>query len=76
MQHEHVDFPEALKMLAARYHITLPDRQLSDAERARLKERDLSSVASSASDYSSTSGGSTGGGFVGGGGGEGGGGGW
>lgn len=40
MQHEHVDFPEALKMLAARYHITLPDRQLSDAERARLKERD------------------------------------
>ena len=32
MQHEHVDFPEALKMLAARYHITLPDRQLSDAE--------------------------------------------
>ena len=36
----------------------------------------LSSVASSASDYSSTSGGSTGGGFVGGGGGGGGGGGW
>ena len=36
----------------------------------------LSSVASSASDYSSTSGGSTGGGFTGGGGGGGGGGGW
>ena len=36
----------------------------------------LSSVASSANDYSSTSGGSTGGGFVGGGGGGGGGGGW
>ena len=36
----------------------------------------LSSVASSASDYSSTSGGSTGGGFAGGGGGGGGGGGW
>ena len=32
MQYHHIDFPEALKQLAGRYHIDLPERQMSAAE--------------------------------------------
>ena len=35
MQYERVDFPEALKRLAERYQIVLPERDLSEAEKAR-----------------------------------------
>lgn len=40
MQYQHIDFPEALKQLAGRYHIELPERQMSEAEQARLRLRE------------------------------------
>jgi DNA primase len=40
MKYHHMTFPEALKELARRYQIDLPERNLSDAERARLRQRD------------------------------------
>jgi len=40
MQFHHLDFPEALKQLAAKYRIELPERQLSEAEQARLRLRE------------------------------------
>ncbi len=40
MQFHHFDFPEALKQLAAKYRIELSERQLSEAEQARLRLRE------------------------------------
>ena len=39
MQYHHIDFPEALKQLAGRYHIDLPERQMSAAEQERIQLR-------------------------------------
>lgn len=41
MKFHHMEFPEALKMLAQKYGIELPARQLSDSEQAQLRQRDL-----------------------------------
>lgn len=41
MKFHHMEFPEALKMLAQRFGIELPTRQLSESEQARLRHRDL-----------------------------------
>lgn len=40
MQYLHVDFPEALKQLAKKYHVDLPERQLSGADQARMRLRE------------------------------------
>ena len=41
MKYHHCDFPEALKILAGKYHIDLPKRQMSEEEKKRiaLKEK-------------------------------------
>ena len=41
MKYHRLSFPEALKELARRYHIDLPEPQLSDADRKRIREREL-----------------------------------
>lgn len=41
MKYHRLPFPEALKELAQRYHIDLPEPQLSDADRKRIREREL-----------------------------------
>lgn len=41
MKFHHMEFPEALKMLAQKYGIELPARQLSETEQAQLRQRDL-----------------------------------
>jgi DNA primase len=41
MKYHRLSFPEALKELARRYHIDLPEPRLSDADRKRIRERDL-----------------------------------
>ena len=40
MKYHHLTFPDALKDLARRYHIDLPERKLSDADRARMRKRE------------------------------------
>ena len=40
MKFHHMDFPDALKMLAQKYGIELPERQLSPSEQAHLRQRD------------------------------------
>ena len=40
MKYHHLTFPDALKDLANRYHIDLPERKLSDADRARMRKRE------------------------------------
>lgn len=40
MKYHHMTFPEALKDLAQRYQIDLPERNLSNAERVRLRQRE------------------------------------
>ncbi len=40
MKYHHLTFPDALKDLAKRYQIELPERQLSDADRARMRKRE------------------------------------
>jgi DNA primase len=40
MKYHHMTFPEALKELARRYQIDLPERNLSDAERKRMQRRE------------------------------------
>lgn len=40
MKYHHVDFPEALQTLARKYGIDLPAKELSEAEKARLRQRD------------------------------------
>ena len=39
MQYHHLDFPEALKLLARKFHVDLPERQLTDAEQEQLRRR-------------------------------------
>ncbi len=41
MKYHRLSFPEALKELARRYHIDLPEPRLSDADRERIRQRDL-----------------------------------
>ena len=40
MKINRLDFPEALKLLAQKYHVDLPERQLSEAEQAQLRQRE------------------------------------
>jgi DNA primase len=40
MKYHHLTFPDALKDLARRYHVDLPERKMSDADRARMKQRE------------------------------------
>ncbi len=40
MKYHHMGFPEALKTLARRYNIDLPEKQMSDADRLRLQQRE------------------------------------
>jgi len=40
MKYHHLSFPEALKDLAKRYHVDLPEQKMSDADRARMKKRE------------------------------------
>ena len=40
MKYHHMTFPDALKDLARRYHIDLPERKLSDQDRARMRQRE------------------------------------
>jgi len=40
MKYHHLTFPDALKDLAGRYHVDLPERKMSDADRARMQKRD------------------------------------
>jgi len=41
MKYSRLSFPEALKELARRYQVDLPEPKLSDAERQRLREREM-----------------------------------
>lgn len=41
MKYNRFSFPEALKELARRYHIDLPEPKLTDADRERIRQRDL-----------------------------------
>ncbi len=41
MKYHSLDFPEAVKNLASRYHIELPERRRSKEEEQRIKKRDL-----------------------------------
>jgi DNA primase len=41
MKYNRLSFPEALKELAGRYHIDLPEPKLSDADRERIRQREL-----------------------------------
>ena len=41
MKYSRLTFPEALKELARRYQIDLPEQQLTDAEKQRLREREM-----------------------------------
>ncbi len=40
MKYHHLTFPEALKDLAQRYQIDLPERKMSEADRKRMHERE------------------------------------
>jgi DNA primase len=40
MQHEGISFPEAVRMVASRYGIQVPDQHLSEAQKEQLTERD------------------------------------
>ncbi|MDU9049502.1 MAG: DNA primase [Candidatus Electrothrix sp. Rat3] len=40
MKYHHMTFPEARKELARRYQIDLPERNLTDAERERMRQRE------------------------------------
>jgi len=40
MKYHHLTFPDALKDLARRYHIDLPERKMSDSDRARIRKRE------------------------------------
>lgn len=48
MKYHHMEFPEALKHLAQRLGIELPERQLSDGERAQLRQREALFAANEA----------------------------
>ena len=40
MKHEQLTYPDALKWLANRYHITIEERQLTDEQRKEQSERE------------------------------------
>ena len=40
MKIHRLDFPDALTLLAQKYHVDLPERQLSEAEQAQLRQRE------------------------------------
>lgn len=40
MKFHHMEFPEALKLLAQKYGVDLPERQLSESEQAQLRQRE------------------------------------
>jgi DNA primase len=40
MKYHHLTFPDALKDLARRYHIDLPERTMNEADRARMRKRE------------------------------------
>ncbi len=40
MKYHHLTFPDALKDLARRYQVDLPERKMSDADRARMRKRE------------------------------------
>ena len=40
MEHEQMDYPEALRWLAAKYHIEIKERELSDEEKREQGERE------------------------------------
>jgi len=41
MKYHNIDFPEAVKLLAGRYHIALPERRRSREEELRARQREL-----------------------------------
>lgn len=41
MKFHHMEFPEALKLLAQKYHVDLPERQLTEVEQAQLRQREV-----------------------------------
>ncbi len=41
MKYHHMDFPEALEVLARKYSIELPRRQLTEVEQAQLRQREI-----------------------------------
>ncbi len=41
MKYHHMEFPEALKILAQKYSVDLPERQLSEAEQIQLRQREI-----------------------------------
>jgi len=45
MEHESYSYPEALKWLGKYYNIEIPERELSDEEKAKLDERDSLFIA-------------------------------
>jgi len=48
MKYHRMEFPEALKMLAQKYSVELPEPQLSEAEQVHLRQRDLLYAANEA----------------------------
>lgn len=48
-KHESLSFPEAVKIVAKKYNITVPEKELSDEERSRLQERESLYIALQAS---------------------------
>lgn len=48
MKYHHMEFPEALNILAQKYSVELPERQLSEEEQVRLRQRERLYEASEA----------------------------
>lgn len=40
MDHEHISFYEAAKIVAEKYNITIPERELTDEEKAKVKDKE------------------------------------
>ncbi|HMM17311.1 MAG TPA: DNA primase [Petrimonas sp.] len=45
MEHENMSFPEAVKTVADKYHITVPERELTDEEREQYQHRESLYIA-------------------------------
>jgi len=48
MKYNHLEFPEALKILAQKFSVDLPERPLSEAEQAQLRQREALYAANEA----------------------------
>jgi len=48
MKYHHLEFPEALKILAQKFSVDLPERQLSQAEQVQLRQRETLYAANEA----------------------------